>query len=119
MYFSLCLILSTFGLTYQLNFYKHSLIYKNKNRNIFLNCFNNEWFEDGELDNEFGSEIENMFKKNNPFSSHNDRENKNKIIPTGQIGIRMFYPIGEPPEILKDSLKENQKHIMSLSEGWE
>jgi len=110
MYFSLCLILSTFGLTYQLNFYKHSLIYKNKNRNIFLNDFNNEWFEDGELDNEFGSEIENMFKKNNPFSSHNDRENKNKIIPTGQIGIRMFYPIGEPPEILKDSLKENQKH---------
>lgn len=109
MYFSLFFILSMFGLTHQFNFCKHSLIYKNKikNRNIFLNSFDNEWFDDGELDNEFGSEIENMIKKNNLFSSRNGKENKNEN-RNGEIGIRIFYPIGEPPEILKNVLKDNE-----------
>jgi cell division protease FtsH len=124
MYFSLFLILSTFGLTYQLNFYKHSLIYKNKNknknRNIFLNSFDNEWFDDDELDNEFGSEIENMIKKNNLFPSRNDKENKNEN-RNGEIGIRIFYPIGEPPEILKSVLKdnENRNRINKKSKNFE
>jgi cell division protease FtsH len=40
-------------------------------------------------DDEFGSELENMLNKN-----------------TQQIGVRIFYPIGKQPEILKKNLKE-------------
>ena len=55
---------------------------------------NNEDFEDEDYE-EFGSEIENIINK------------KNNKIPH-DIGIRILYPIGNKPEILKKHLEESE-----------
>ncbi len=49
-------------------------------------------------DEEFGEEIEDMFDKN-----------KNPVIIPEITGIRIYYPAGKPPDILKESLNENKK----------
>ena len=55
---------------------------------------NNEDFEDEDYE-EFGSEIENIINKNNNKIPHD-------------IGIRILYPIGNKPEILKKHLEESE-----------
>jgi len=56
---------------------------------------------DNELDNEFGAEIDNLLKKSR-------RSRKNKLDPA-EIGVRIFYPIGNPPDFFKKHLEENKK----------
>jgi cell division protease FtsH len=66
------------------------------NNDFNNNDFNNNDFNsdelDNELDNEFGSEIEKIFKRN-------------KI----KTGVRIFYPKDNPPKILKEYLEESKK----------
>jgi cell division protease FtsH len=54
-----------------------------------------QYDEDYEDDEEFGNELENIINKN---------KNRNKT--PQEIGIRIFYPIGNEPEILKKHLEE-------------
>jgi cell division protease FtsH len=94
--------------------FKNGLIHRISPKNYYLNTFlnsqkknkdnddtNNQDIDEDELENEFGSEIENMLKKNK-------RIKKNKL-NDDEIGIRIFYPIGNPPEFIKNHLGENQK----------
>jgi cell division protease FtsH len=73
---------------------RNNQIYNRKNNFPIQN--NNDDSEDTDFDNEFGSELEEMFK-----------QNKKTIISPEQIGIRVFFPRGNPPEHLKKYLNNN------------
>ncbi len=96
-----------------INFNKCCIV-KNKlleHANSDFNYFNNEdkdEIPDEDFDNEFGSEIEEMLKK------------KKTIIIPQVTGIRVFYPTGEPPEILKKHMnEENQEKKTKKSKNFE
>jgi len=89
---------------------KNSYISKEKNiilinKNINFHESNNNDFDE-DLDDEFGSEIENMIKRNK------------KILPN-EIGVRIFYPAGNPPEILKKHLNETSQKTNKKSKNFE
>ena len=88
--------------------------YDDSNKKYYINTFLNskrkhqendnnediEPYDDDELDNEFGGEIENLLKKN---------KRHKRVNPNQEIGIRVFYPVGNPPEFLKKHLEESKK----------
>ena len=65
---------------------------------------------ENELDNEFGAEIENLLKKNKKIK-------KNTL--NQEVGVRIFYPIGNPPEFFKKHLEENKKMTNKKSKNFE
>lgn len=100
---SIFILLSIINITYQFNFCRKIFINKNANINnkIFMNehdeWFDNDDFNDEDLENEFGSEIENILKKTDPRSLNNEG-----------IGIRIIYPIGSTPDIFNTDLKDRK-----------
>jgi len=88
--------------------------YDDSNKKYYINTFLNskrkhqendnnediEPYDDDELDNEFGGEIENLLKKN---------KRSKRLNPNQEFGIRVFYPVGNPPEFLKKHLEESKK----------
>ena len=74
-----------------------------KSNNGLNNGYNNDDNDDDDdLDNEFGNEIENMFKK------------QKKVI----TGVRIFFPEGNPPKILREHL-EDSKNVGKKSKNFE
>ena len=121
MYLSILIILNMLSLSHQ--FYPHishnnkwnkpfsninkkdEMKYKNSYNCLFNNNGLDDYDEDdlnnefgNELNSEFGREIEEMMKKQNK--------------PThGEIGIRIFYPVGQKPDILKKHLEETENEL--------
>jgi cell division protease FtsH len=81
------------------NYIKLNTLYNRNSHNKNINFDDDDEYSDDELSNEFGSEIENMLNK----------KYVNKL--PREIGIRILYPVGNPPEILKKHIieKSNEK----------
>ena len=114
MYLSILIILNMLNLSHQfyrhishnnklnkpifnINIKEHEMKYKNGYNSLFDNNGLDDYDED-EISDEFGREIEEMMKKQNK--------------PThGEIGIRIFYPVGQKPDILKKHLEETENEL--------
>ena len=82
---------------FNINIKEHEMKYKNGYNSLFDNNGLDDYDED-EISDEFGREIEEMMKKQNK--------------PThGEIGIRIFYPVGQKPDILKTHLEETENEL--------
>ena len=146
MYLGLFIFLSLFGISHEFVMYHSTSLIRNKmisttNIHIYKNpkdylnynsSNNNSYYDDDdELSNEFGSEIENIIKKQKKNGKskiiipiphihiENSDENQNEdsdlnpnedsdLDPNEEIGIRVFYPIGNPPPMLKSILREKK-----------
>ena len=146
MYLGLFIFLSLFGISHEFVMYHSTSLIRNKmisttNIHIYKNpkdylnynsSNNNSYYDDDdELSNEFGSEIENIIKKQKKYGKskiiipiphihiENSDENQNEdsdlnpnedsdLDPNEEIGIRVFYPIGNPPPMLKSILREKK-----------
>jgi cell division protease FtsH len=82
--------------------------------NYGLNNGLDNGLDNNELDNEFGSEVDDIINKHNQIFNQNkplkpNRHNKQQSSkPThSEIGIRIYYPIGQQPNILKKHLNNN------------
>jgi len=79
-----------------INIYYNNNIFNKYNKNKLLCKENNDNELDNELNSAFGQEIENIFKKNTKLPN--------------EFGIRIFFPEGNPPEILKNHLKDYENN---------
>jgi cell division protease FtsH len=86
---------------------KTVLEFKNKKNQLRNNKDNNNNYDDIEedMDNEFGSEIQELFNLNKK-NLKKDKDNRFQE----PIGITVYYPIGNPPKIIKSIEEENKKN---------